>query len=517
MRYCMTRLPVSTQLRMSYKHKLNHLSRTGELALGEQMLAPFREAIATGELAPGEKLPPTRELAELAAVNHLTAVRVYRRLRELGLVTSQVGRGTFVRESAGAVEAVDGGDGAGWQRYVLPPITESAGDRAMDEMYRHSQARGLIPFSVGYPSAELFPFEQMRHAMSQALEGHDSRAMQYTDIAGLPDLVKQLASLSAERGAPEDPANILVTSGARQGLTLVARAVLRPGDVAACESPTFMGVLESLRDTGARVLPVPVDGEGLDTGVLEDLLGRQEIKLLALQPRCHNPTGSDLSSGRRAHLLELAQRHGFFIVEDGIYGDLRFEGEDPGSLRREAPSHVIHVDSLSKIIGGGMRVGWVASSGPVRERLLQAKRTDDMHSSTLSQLALAHFLAAGEYPEHLERARTFYRERRDALLEAVDQHLGGLVSAHEPGGGGHLWLTLAVAADEGELMSEAVRHGVTFVPGTAMIPEPGAGTHLRLSYGFLDPDKLAEGARRLGRAIRSVGEQAHVGAALPIA
>jgi 2-aminoadipate transaminase len=502
---------------MSYKSKLNDLRRGGERSLTEQMVETFRTAIGAGELAVGEKLPPTRELAELAKVNHLTAVRVYRRLREEGLVTSEVGRGTFVRESAGALLADGHSDSPEWQRYVLPPMTESAGDRAMDEMYRHSQARGLIPLSVGYPSAELFPFDQMRAAMSAALESHDSRAMQYTDIAGLPELVVQVAALSEARGAPEDPGDIVITSGARQGLTLAARAVLRPGDVAACESPSFMGVLESLRATGARVLPVPVDEHGLDTGALEELLARQEIRLLAIQPRCHNPTGTDLSAERRGHLVELARRHGFFILEDGIYADLRFEGEDPGSLRGEAPSHVIYVDSLSKLVGGGLRVGWVASSGPVRERLLHEKRTDDMHTATLTQLALARFLAAGEYPAHVERARDFYRQRRDALLEAAAEHLSGLATMHRPGGGGHLWLTLATAADEGELMTEAVRHGVTFVPGSAMIPEPGAGTHLRLSYGFLGPEKHAEGARRLARAIRSVGEQPRVSAALPVA
>jgi 2-aminoadipate transaminase len=502
---------------MSYKANLNDLERAGERTLTDQMVRVFQEAISSGELPPAEKLPPTRELAELAGVNHLTAVRVYRRLRELGLVTSQVGRGTFVREAA-AVREVSGADGdPGWQRYVLPPIAESAGDRAMDEMFRHSQARGLIPLSVGYPSAELFPFEDMRRAMSEALESHDRRALQYTDIAGSPELVEQIAALSATRGAPEDSGNILITTGARQGLTLVARAILRPGDVAVCESPTFMGVIESLKDTGARVMSIPVDAEGLDTNALEELLARQEIKLLALQTRCHNPTGADLSAPRRGHLLELARRHGFFIVEDGIYADLRFEGDDPGTLRSEAPSHVIYVDSFSKIVSGGMRIGWVASSGPVRERLLRAKRTDDMHSATLTQLAMARFLAAGGYQDHLPRARDFYRERRDALVEAVSRHLGGLVAVERPGGGGHLWLTLGVPVDEGELMTEAVRHGVTFVPGTAVLPEPDAGTHVRLSYGFLDPDKLAEGARRLGRALRAVDEQTLISAAPPIA
>jgi DNA-binding transcriptional MocR family regulator len=502
---------------MSYKAELRDLKRGSERSLTAQMVETFRRAISSGELAVGEKLPPTRELADLARVNHLTAVRVYRKLRELGLVTSEVGRGTFVREAAATLRNGGDPDSVEWQRYVLPARIESSGDRAMDEMYRHSQARGLIPLSVGYPSAELFPFDQMREAMSEALDSHDARALQYTDIAGLPELVEQLATFSAARGAPEEPGNILVTTGARQGLTLAARAVLRPGDVAACESPSFMGVIESLKDSGARVLPVPVDEQGLDTDALEELVGRQEIRLLAIQPRSHNPTGSDLSAERRIHLLELARRHGFFILEDGIYADLRFEGDDPGSLRREAPSHVIYVDSLSKIVGGGLRVGWVMSSGPVRDRLLHEKRADDMHSATLTQLALARFLAAGEYPGHLERARDFYRERRDALLEAAQRHLGGFATIPTPSAGGHLWLTLSTAVEEGELMTEAVRHGVTFVPGAAMLPEPGTGTHVRLSYGFLEPDKLAEGVRRLGRAIRAVGEQPRVSGALPIA
>jgi DNA-binding transcriptional MocR family regulator len=501
---------------MSYKSGLSHLVRDDERSLTNQMVEVFRRAISSGELPGGQKLPPTRELAELADVNHLTAVRVYRKLRELGLVTSEVGRGTFVREAAATLRGGAGSDGTEWQRYVLPPLIESSSDRAMDEMYRHSQARGLVPLSVGYPSEALFPFDQMREAMSEALDAHDSSALQYTDIAGLPELVEQVVALSTARGTPEERGDILITTGARQGLTLAARAVLRPGDVAACESPSFMGMLESLREVGARVLPVPVDEQGLDTDALEDLLARQEIRLLGLQPRCQNPTGCDLSAERRAHLLELARRHGFFILEDGIYADLRFEGADPGSLRREAPSHVIYVDSLSKIVGGGLRVGWTAASGPIRDRLLYEKRVDDIHSATLTQLALARFLAAGEYPDHLERARAFHRERRDALVDAATRHLSGLATIPTPTGGGHLWLTLSVPVDEGELMTESVRNGVTFVPGTAMLPEPGTGTHLRLSYGFLDPDRLAEGVRRLARAIRGVGEQPRVSAAMPI-
>jgi DNA-binding transcriptional MocR family regulator len=279
-----------------------------------------------------------------------------------------------------------------------------------------------------------------------------------------------------------------------------------------------MGVLESVKSIDTRVLPVPMDADGLDLDALESLLAREEIRFLAVQPRCHNPTGLDLSAARRARLLELSRRHGFFIVEDGIYGDLRFDEQDPGTLRAESHGHVIYVDSLSKTVGGGLRVGWIAASGPVRDRILREKRADDMHSATLTQLAVAGFLQAGEYTGHIERARDFYRVRRDALIEAADKHLKGLATvATEAPNGGHLWLTLDLPLDESELMTEAVRNGVTFVPGAAMLPEATHLTHMRLSYGFLDPEQLTEGTKRLGRAIRSLVKRPKLSEALPIA
>jgi 2-aminoadipate transaminase len=508
---------------MSYKQTLMDLDRDGARSLTEQIVTAFQGAIESGELAPEAKLPPTRELAETAGVNHLTAVRAYKRLRELGLVSSQVGRGTFVRDAAPAVlpgaSAGAGPDDTDWQRYVLPPVTEGRGDRAMAEMYRHSQARGLIPLSVGYPSSELFPFEAVRGALAGALERHDARALQYTDIAGLPELVAGLAALSSDRGAPEDPGDIVVTSGARQGLTLAARAILRPGDTVAVESPTFMGVWESVRSTGARVVPIPMDEQGLDVDALGAILAREQIRLIAVQSRCHNPTGIDLAPARRRRLVELARSHGFFIVEDGIYGDLRFGGEDPGSLRATDHGHVVYVDSLSKTIGGGIRIGWIAASGPVLERILAEKRADDLHSSTLSQLALAGFLGEGSYPAHIERAREFHRVRRDALLAGIDEHMGDLVtvSAEGDANGGHLWAALELPLDENELMTEAVRNGVTFVPGAAMLPEPSHLAHMRLSFGFLGPDQLVEGTKRLGRAIRALASRPRVSEAVPIA
>jgi DNA-binding transcriptional MocR family regulator len=488
---------------MSYKERLSQLDREAERSLTAQLVGVISDAIRSGELAAEEKLPPTRELAELAGVNHLTAVRAYRRLRELGMVTSQVGRGTFVRPlAAGGRSPVP--DSISWQRYALPTATETDGDRVLAQMHRQATTEGLVPLSVGYPSARLFPIAELGEAIAETMREQPDVALQYSDVQGLPELADQIAAVSADRGAPEDPDDIVVTNGASQGLSLACRAILRSGDAVACEDPSFAAVIRPMRELDISLIGVPTDEDGLDVDGLEELVTRREIRMLAIQPRLHNPTGRDLSPERRGRLLELARRHGFFVLEDGIYGDLRFAGEDPRSLRAEAPAHVIYVDSFSKSLTAGLRLGWVAASGPVRDRIVAAKRANDIHTPTLNQLVLTRYLASGAYPEQLQRSRAFYAERLGAMRESIDRHLGPIASYLEPLGGGHLWLELDVAADERELADEAVRQGVAYVPGGAMRIEPQPELNMRLSFGFLEPKEIDEGLRRMALAIRAV-------------
>ena len=504
---------------MSYKDRLIDLDRDAEASLTEQIASVFLTAIDSGELGAGDRLPPTRELAEQAGVNHLTAVRAYRRLRELGTVSSQVGRGTFVRDTAMPPAELASAGGTGWQSYALPEAQESYGDRVISEMFRQA-AEGdadLIPLSVGYPSRELYPTAEITAAAERVLAAGTDRVLDYADIAGTPELRAELTRLLSERAVGDDPDDLVVTNGARQGLTLVARAILRPGDAIACEAPTFWGLLDSIRSAGARPLAVPVDADGFDVDALEALLGRHDIKAVALQPRCHNPTGRDLSPARRERLVSLARRHGFFVIEDGIYGELSLDGSPGTPLRAAAPEHVIYVDSLSKTLGGGLRIGWVAASGPVRDRILIEKQRDDIHSPTISQLTAAEYLRSGGYEGFLDGARDFYRRRRDVLMEALDSELGSLATLSEPTGGGHVWVTLDPLLDDADLTAQAVRAGVSFVPGAAMMPERPLRTMLRVSFCWLPPDDLADGARRLGRAVRATMRRPHAKSALPIA
>jgi 2-aminoadipate transaminase len=501
---------------MSYKDSLSDLQRGGDRSLTQQLVDLISAAISSGELAPEEKLPPTRELAELAGVNHLTAVRAYRRLRELGLVSAHVGRGTFVRGTGRPPEDARVPDSIAWQRYALPEFEPTYSDQVIAEMHRQATADDLVAFSVGYPSQRIYPVSELREATDEVLRTQAGRALQYSDVQGLPELREQLAELTAARGAPEDPRDILCTSGASQGLSLTARAVLRPGDVVACEDPSFMSVVRALRMPGIRVLGVPVDEDGLDVDALEALLARNDIRLLALQSRLHNPTGRDLAPERRERLLGLVRRHGFFVLEDGIYADLRFTGEAQPSLRSEAPAHVIYVDSLSKTVGGGLRAGWVAASGPVLDRIAAEKRGDDIHSATLPQLAVARYLASGHYPAQLHRAREHYRHGLETLSEALDSEFSSLASWPDPLGGGHLWVTLDLPLDERELADEALREGVAYVPGGAMRVERSRELSMRLSFGYLDDDEVREGVRRLARAVEGVRRRAPRAVAVPV-
>lgn len=484
--------------------RLAALDRTAGRSLTAQMVELFVDAIARGELAPGAKLPPTRRLAELAGINQLTASRCYRQLQALGAVVSEVGRGTFVRAGARARDAERASDIA-WQSYALPSERIDRSDQIVAEIARHVEDPSVIALSAGYPSLDLLPLDMLRDATARAIERHGARAFQYGPIEGVGELREALAALGRSRGLDDGADSIVVTTGARQGLTLAARAVLRPGDKVACESPTFMGIIEALRAVGAEVFPVPVDRGGLDVDALEQLLRRHEIRLLATQPRLQNPTGADLSPERRTALVELAMRHGFFILEDAVYGDLRFEGPDLAPLRALAPTHVIYVDSLSKSVGPGLRAGWVAASGPVLDRVAAEKRRDDAHSATLTQQATAAFLEAGLYPAQLERARSRYREHRDVMLAALRAELDGLADYPAPAGGGHVWVTLRHALDDAQLYQDALAAGVTFVPGPAMLVERPRATHMRLSYGLPEPADLREGIRRLARTIRASG------------
>lgn len=486
---------------MSYKVDLSGIERGGRESLTQQLADLFLAAIESGQLAPGDKLPTTRELAAEAGVNHLTAARVYRRLAELGYVTARVGRGTFVRSLTPDAEAAHGDE---WQSYALPEREPTYQDQILGDAFRLAGEPGMISLSTGHPSPRLYPIDELAQITADVFRDEGGDAIAYLTPDGLLDLREQIALRGRRRGFASEAEEIIVTSGAQQGIDLVSRTILEPGDVAAIESPGFAGMLGAFRAGGARVVGIPSDENGLDVDALEAVLARHEVKLLGLQTACQNPTGRDLSPERRARLADLVRERNLFVLEDRVYAEVRFEGESHRPLRELAPGHVIHVSSMSKVVGGGLRLGWIAARGPVRERLAMLKLETDFHTPTLTQHIGARYLAAGGYERQLESTLPFYRERRDALYASLERHLTGEYRADPPRGGHHAWVTLTRPLDERALYAEAMRHGVTFTPGGAVTAERRAQTTIRLSFSLLDPEELEEGVRRLARAMREV-------------
>lgn len=495
---------VRSHTTMSMSHKLNvlDLERGGEISLTQQLVDRIATLVDSGDLAPGEKLPATRVLAQDAGINHLTAVRVYRRLAELGYVTAAVGRGTFVRQHRPTPAARENDD---WQLGMLASRPMSYADDMLHDLLGIGVESGeVIPLATGFPDPALGPSQELADAAAAIARDNPRAVSDYLSVEGLPQLRDRLAELGRESGFAHSADEILVTTGARQGIDLVSRAVLGAGDVAVVESPTFAGTLASMQATGARVLPVPVDADGLDIEALERILARQEIKLVALQCACQNPTGADLSPERRERLLELARTRGFFVLEDAVYAKMRYEGVDLPPLRAAAPSHVIYLDSMSKTIGGGLRVGWVAATGPVMERLVRLKLDSDMHTAALPQYLAAWHLQGDRHAELLARAVPIYRSRRDALLRSLDRHLSADATWNVPAGGHHVWVTLDEAVDERALYAEAFRAGMTFMPGGAVQAEKSSRTSVRLSFSLWAPELLDEAVRRFAVALREV-------------
>jgi DNA-binding transcriptional MocR family regulator len=498
---------------MSYKLNLSDLERGGDVSITQQLVDRLTAAIDAGELEPGSKLPPTRELAAEAGVNHLTAARVYRKLAELGYVTAQVGRGTFVRTLAPASSASHGDD---WQVYALPPEDISYSEQVLADSFSLAGQEDVISLAVGWPSPANYPTRELAAIAADVFEEVGGEALSYLPAEGLFELREALAARGRRYGWAEDADEIVITSGAQQAIALSVQSILEPGDVAVVESPTFIGMMTAMRGTGARVIGVPVDEHGLDVDGLERLLARHEVKLVALQSACQNPTGRSLTEERRARLAELAIERNFFVLEDRVYADMHYEGKLLRPIRELAPAHVIYANSLSKVVGGGLRSGWVAARGAVRERIAMLKLDADFHSPTLIQHIAARWLATGAYEAYVQSTIDFYRERRDALIHALERHMPGEYHADPPDGGHHLWVTLTRPLDERALYGEAARCGVAFTPGGAVTAERRSQTSFRLSFSLLDPDQLDEGVRRLARAIREVRRRARHSVAAPL-
>jgi 2-aminoadipate transaminase len=381
------------------------------------------------------------------------------------------------------------------------------------ELLKLTQDPEIISFAGGLPAPEVFPVAEIEAAARRVLAEHATSALQYGATEGYLPLRELLVRHMARYGIEVGPANVLITSGAQQALDLVGKLFVNSGDHVLTEEPTYVGALQAFTAYQAQYLTVPIDDEGMCTDRLEEAL-RAGPKFLYVLPNFQNPGGVTLSLERRWRLVELASRHGTPIIEDDPYGQLRYEGrhlpplvqidaEHHGSARRGRSYRggVIYLGSLSKTLAPGLRVGWVVAPEEVVARLVQMKQGIDLHTSTFSQMVAYEVARGGFLDRHVRLVRQTYGARRDAMLAALERCFPPGVRWTHPQGGLFLWATLPEGFDTSELLKEALKEKVAFVPGTAFHPNGGGRNTMRLNFSYSRPEVIAEGIRRLGSVI----------------
>ncbi len=390
--------------------------------------------------------------------------------------------------------------------------TQAMKSSAIREILKLTQQPEIISLAGGLPAPKVFPVKEFQEAAYRVLEENPERALQYGTTEGYLPLREMIAERSARFGLNVNPANISITSGSQQALDLIGRLFVNRGDRIIVETPSYLGALQAWDAYGAEYIPIPMDEEGMITSELEKAL-RKGAKFIYVLPNFQNPSGVTLSLKRRQELVKLADQYGTPIIEDDPYGQIRFEGEHlppvavvdsqfRGETGNNYDGNVIYLSTFSKLLAPGLRIAWAIGPESVMRRMVQAKQGADLHTSSFNQMAVYEVGKNNFLDKHVEIIRATYKERRDAMLEAMDELFPPEVKWTHPEGGMFLFVTLPKGLDAAVLLEKAVKKSVAYVPGGVFHPDGGGENTMRLNFSFSDPDTIREGIARLGQMLK---------------
>src|SRR5436853_2533120 len=399
-------------------------------------------------------------------------------------------------------------------RYALR--TKGIKSSAIRELLKITQRPEVISFAGGLPAPDVFPIARFEQACHTVLQKNGPASLQYSATEGYEPLREMLAQNMARYGIRARTENVLITSGSQQALDLIGKLLINRGDRILVEAPTYLGPLQSFSVYGAQYVPVPVDEDGLLTEQLDSSL-RAGPKFMYVLPNFQNAAGVTLSEGRRHQLILLADKYGIPIIEDDPYGQLRYEGEhiaplvvlDRENVRRDngfTLGNVIYLSTFSKTLAPGIRLAWIVAPEDVISKLIQLKQAADLHTSTFNQYVAFEVARDGFLDQHVKLIRQVYRERRDAMLHALQEYFPSEVTWTHPKGGLFLWVSMPEGTDSQALLRAALAENVAFVPGDSFYPQNGdgheGGRHMRLNFSHSQPDQIHEGIRRLSVAVK---------------
>ncbi|MBV9085703.1 MAG: PLP-dependent aminotransferase family protein [Acidobacteriaceae bacterium] len=454
-----------------------------------QLADALRAMIERETLRSGDKLPPTRQLAEQLGLNRTTVSAAYSLLEQSGLIHGHVGRGSFVARSASRTSSSQ----RNWEA-ILPPVeTVSSPAPKID-----------ISFASSRPAAHDFPVADFRRVTKQVVDSPETgEILQLGSSYGYAPLRRYLLDQAMASGVARHSDDIIITNGCQQALDLIARVFVARNTGVLVEDPGYHGVLRLFSRAGSETVSANVDDAGIDPDAIEQVLERSRPRLMVITPSFQNPTGVTLPLERRRRIVSLAERSGCVLVENDMYRELRYTGTDVPALKElDDTGNTILLRSYSKVCFPGLRVGWVIAPRPVIARLAEAKEICDLHSDQLSQAVLLGFAESGELARHIERTRRAGAERLNAVLNACARYLPKGTRFTRPQGGMNLWIDLPAPLTADTLLSRVQERGVNFLPGRYFSARHSHGRGLRISFGGLSPGQITRGFQILGEAIK---------------
>lgn len=364
----------------------------------------------------------------------------------------------------------------------------------------------VVSLAGGMPFISALDLQAVEEAVAEVMRHHAATALQYGEGQGRPQLREALVEVMAAEGVPSHADELVITVGGQQAIELVAKLFVDPGDVVVAEGPTYVGALGALSSHEADVRHAPMDADGLIPEALEELLDdlaaeRRTPTFLYVVPNHQNPAGVSLSVERRERVADIAVRRDLLVVEDNPYGLLDFSGRTWPSLRSLIPDRVVYIGTVSKTFAPGARIGWVAAPGPVRDKLVLLREAADLCPSNLTQMIVEAWLSRQPWLEQVKRFREVYRERAEAMSQALDESFPEGCSWTTPSGGFYIWATVPHQIDTSALLAKAISRKVAYVPGRGFYADGSGSTQMRLSYSFPSPEKIREGVSRLGELL----------------
>jgi 2-aminoadipate transaminase len=374
---------------------------------------------------------------------------------------------------------------------------------AVREILKVAERPDVLSFAGGLPAPELFPVEAIAAAHAEVLAKDGAFALQYSTTEGYGPLREWISGHMRRQGIAASVNQILITSGSQQGIDLVARILLDPGDVVLVENPTYLAALQVFAAYEAKLVPVASDDDGMQMEGLEALIVAHRPKLIYLVSNFQNPKGTSLSLPRRQQLAALADRYGVVILEDDPYGDLIFRGERLPAVATLGSSNVLRISTFSKTLAPGLRIGWLSGDEALVRKVTIVKQAADLHTATLSQRATATLLRDFDLDGHLAKLRSVYGHRCDTMLAALRANMPAGTTWVEPGGGMFVWMQLPNGLDAEALFAAALAKHVAFVPGSAFFVDAVRRDFLRLNFSNRPPELIIEGMRRLGEVVHA--------------